>query len=99
MLGTALKGIFMLNGNAFSDESVRIVFVNNIFLIAVSILACTPIIPAIGRYFERKRVASQNKPALALYDFSTAIIPVCLVAISALALVGDSYNPFLYFRF
>lgn len=99
MLGTALKGIFTLNGNAFSDESVRIVLINNILLIAVSILACTPIIPAIGKYFERKRVASKSKPALALYDFSTAIIPVCLVAISALALVGDSYNPFLYFRF
>ena len=27
------------------------------------------------------------------------ILPVCLLAVSVLFLIGDSYNPFLYFRF
>ena len=27
------------------------------------------------------------------------VLPVCLLAVSVLFLIGDSYNPFLYFRF
>jgi hypothetical protein len=34
-----------------------------------------------------------------VYDAATAILPVGLLFLSLLSLVGDSFNPFLYFQF
>ena len=67
----------------------------------MSVLACTPIIPAIGRFFESRRAAATGKTPAAVfaYDAVTAVLPVILVLLSTLALIGDSYNPFLYTRF
>ena len=77
-------------------------FLNNIFLLAVSVLACTPLCPAIGKFFARRREEKSGTAscaAVGVYDALTAIVPVGLVGLSLLALVGNSYNPFLYFRF
>ena len=102
MLFTACRGIFTLNGNAFLDMTARTVFLNNIFLLAISILACTPLCPAIGKFFARRREENSgtaSRAVVGVYDALTAIVPVGLVGLSLLALVGNSYNPFLYFRF
>jgi alginate O-acetyltransferase complex protein AlgI len=40
-----------------------------------------------------------GKVAVTVYDAVTAVLPVLLVFLSLLCLVGDSYNPFLYFQF
>ena len=99
MLGTAIAGIFCGNGNPFVDLAVETKLLGNIFFLAVSVLACTPIIPAIGRFFEKKRAEGKGKAAVAVYDAVTAILPVGLLLLSLLSLVGDSFNPFLYFQF
>jgi alginate O-acetyltransferase complex protein AlgI len=39
------------------------------------------------------------KAIVFVYDIICAIIPVILIVVSAMALAGDSYNPFLYFQF
>ena len=105
-LWIAFKGLFTLNGNALTDLSVQSEFLNHVVFLAVAVLACTPILPAIGRAFEslREKVASReaggaSKVAVAVYDVVTAVIPVGLVFLALLCLVGDSYNPFLYFQF
>ncbi len=107
MLGTAVSGIFGGNGNQFMDLTVETKFMGNIFFLAVAILACTPVVPAIGRFFEKlragtvteKRASGTSRAAVLAYDLVTAILPVGLVFLSVLALVGDSFNPFLYFQF
>jgi alginate O-acetyltransferase complex protein AlgI len=99
MLGTAIAGIFCGNGNPFVDMAVKTKFLGNIFFLIVAILACTPIVPAIGRFFEKKRAAGQSPALVAVYDAATAILPVGLLFLSLLSLVGDSFNPFLYFQF
>lgn len=103
MLGTALKGIFCANGNAFFDLTVKSKLLGNIFFLAVAILACTPIVPAIGRFFAKKRdtsgVCGGTRAAMVAYDIVISILPVALLFLSVLALVGDSFNPFLYFQF
>ena len=99
MLGTAIAGIFCGNGNPFVDMAVKTKFLGNIFFLIVAILACTPIVPAIGRFFEKKRAAGQSPALVAVYDAVTAILPVGLLFLSLLSLVGDSFNPFLYFQF
>lgn len=100
---TAFKGLFTLNGNMFTNLTVQTTFTGNVIFLAVAILACTPIIPAIGRTFERLREKKQangiSRTCIVAYDLVTALIPVGLVFLSLLCLVGDSYNPFLYFQF
>ncbi len=105
MLGTAVKGIFCGNGNRFWDLTVETKLMGNLFFLAVAILACTPLMPAVGRFFERLRERGKDEgsqgssAAVVAYDLATAILPVALVFLSLLALVGDSFNPFLYFQF
>ena len=68
-------------------------FKNNVFFLAVAILACTPVIPSISKLFARTKVSSR------IWEVASAVTPALLIIISALALAGDSYNPFLYFQF
>ena len=105
-LVTAVKGLFTLNGNPLSDMAVKSQFLGNIVFLGVCVLACTPILPALGKAFEklRERCGGQGshgfaKVAVGVYDVVTAVVPVALVFVALLALVGDSYNPFLYFQF
>ena len=50
-LGTSLKGMFGLNGNGFMDMATSIQIKNNIFLLIFCIIASTPLIKYIGRFF------------------------------------------------
>lgn len=92
-LGQAVANIFTSNGNGFSDISTNLTFKNNIFFILAAILACTPIIPAISS------LCQKNKTAEKIHTVIGTVMPAVLIIISALALAGDSYNPFLYFQF
>jgi hypothetical protein len=42
---------------------------------------------------------AKSAPVNVVANAAAAVIPAVLVILSALALIGDSYNPFLYFRF
>ena len=66
-------------------------------MIAASVLACTPIFKNLADRL--KFGALKSRGALAVYSVAQFIVPAVLLIISAAALVGDSYNPFLYFRF
>ncbi len=99
MLSTAVQGIFGGNGNAFWSLTVESKLLGNLCFLAVAIMACTPIVPAIGRRMEALRESGKATAAVTVYDAVTAILPVGLLFLSVLALVGDSFNPFLYFQF
>ncbi len=92
-LGRAIGNIFTSNGNGFSDISTQLTFKNNVFFLIVAVLACTPIIPAITALCKKNKITARVHTAIG------AVIPAVLIFISALALAGDSYNPFLYFQF
>jgi len=101
----ALGALFMLNGNSFTDIAFETQAKGNIFFLAIAIIACTPIAPAISRAAENIREKKKEAKApllnvlIFIYDAACAVIPALLVVLSVLALVGDSYNPFLYFQF
>ena len=64
----------------------------------MSALACTPIVPWIGRKVGQY---AQTHPGLRRV-WETAVygmIPPLLLLLSTACLVGDSYNPFIYFQF
>ena len=97
LLGTAIKGLFGLNHNGFTSRSVSLLFKNNIFFILFAVVAVTPL----GKRV-RRALAEGGQKGGALYWVSAAweaVHPVLLLIVSAMALVGDSYNPFLYFQF
>ena len=93
-LGMALRGLFGC-GAAAAGMTVKISLKNNIFLLAAAGLACTPLASGL---WQRWRATERPllRGAAAVWE---VIHPVVLLLLSAMALAGDSYNPFLYFQF
>ena len=94
LLWDMIKGLLCLNGNAFFDLSAQTALTGNCFFLIISILACFPIIPRLTKLRDAK-----SAPVYYVANAVAAIAPAILIILSALALIGDSYNPFLYFRF
>ncbi len=100
LAGTALAALFGF-GNGFCDMAASTTFVNNVFILMLCVLACTPVVPLLSG---KLRTARQGRGPLSVVcavaaDCIGAVAPAVLLVLSALALVGNSYNPFLYFRF
>ena len=95
-LGNVLSGMFGF-GHMAGNLSTLYTLLNNIFLLIISIIAVFPIgknLRMAAYHYENKR---KKVPTLLYY--LDAVTPVILILLSLLALVGDSYNPFLYFQF
>lgn len=97
VLGTMLKGMIGLNGNGFFDTSTSIILQNNLYLLIFCIIASTPLLRNLGTYVKRLHLINHRIPHI-VYAYD-AVIPAVLLVLSLLALVGNSYNPFLYFQF
>ena len=93
-----LKSLFGLNGNPLTGFSVDIEFRSHMYLLAASVVAATPLM-RILRFQAERRI--QNAPALNfLWNvIFYSILPIILLLLSTASLVGDSYNPFIYFQF
>lgn len=91
------KGIFGFGGHAFWNVETRAIVVPRIAVLVFSIIASTPIFKIIGEKFYALSFGSGV--ATVFYGIGKIVIPVVLLLLSAAALAGDSYNPFLYFRF
>ena len=97
---TALRGLFGLNGAGLTNFSTYLSLKNNIFFLAFCVIACTPL----GRNLRALLKSRAEKPngglIFRLIDSAWEILhPVLFLILSAMALAGESYNPFLYFRF
>ena len=96
-LGAILKGMFGLNGNGFLDMSTSITIQNNIYLLIFCIIASTPLLKWVHSYMQRLQELRRRIPYV-VYAYDLAVSPILLI-LSLMALVGNSYNPFLYFQF
>ena len=97
LLGTAIKGLFGLNGNGFTSAAVGLLFKNNVYFLLFAAVACTPL----GR-LAHTVLRNLGRRSDILYWVGAAwdvMCPVLCLVLSAMALAGDSYNPFLYFQF
>lgn len=95
---TVFKALFGLNGNAASDFVTGTLLRNNVFLLAVSLIACTPAVKTLGNLITRR--SGRSKRTAKLWDACRyCVVPVALLLLSTAALVGDSYNFFIYFQF
>ena len=95
---TVFKGMFGANGNRFSDFPTVTILKNNYVLLIFCVVAATPLFKIITdkvlEKTENNRVL-HCAASIVLYG----LIPAALLLLSTAALVGNSYNPFMYFRF
>ena len=94
LLGTAVKGLFGLNHNGFTSGAVSLLFKNNLFFLIFSAIACTPL----GRWLRSGlRAMGEGGGLFGAIDAAWDVLhPAVLLILAAMALVGDSYNPFLF---
>lgn len=95
---TMVRSLFGANGNALVSFTSETIVKNNIFLLAVSIFACLPVMKSLrksGERFCREHGGLRVVWNVVVYS----VIPIALLLLSTAALVGDSYNPFIYFQF
>lgn len=99
LLLALLRTMFGLNGSAFSDFVSVTVLENNMFLLIAAAVCSTDLLK---RLTERLTLRARERGGTALLVWDsvrTCVVPVILLLLSTCALVGDSYNPFIYFRF
>ncbi len=94
---TVLRGMFGMNGNVFTNFETNTLTASNAFVLLFCIIVSTPIVRKIGSLI---RYTYMNKKIVTvIYTVGRIAIPLMLLLFSTAALVGDSYNPFLYFQF
>lgn len=94
-LGGYFAVMFGLSGNAISDPQLSITLMNNLFWLVVAVLFCMPITQLVKRWAQAQR----SEGVRAGISIVNAIMNIMLLFVCTAMLVGDSYNPFLYFRF
>lgn len=82
--------------NGFVSLTQRTIVINYIVLLAVGIIASLPIVPCVKKLALK---ASRPLAGRIAVDLLSVIYVAAVLFISTAALVGNSYNPFLYFRF
>jgi len=99
-MGQGLRFLGVMFGNAasFTNSEVSIIFRSNAVFLAIAAIASTPL--AVRLYGAIKDYFSDNRARVAFMDYVFKPVLNILVLVLSLAfLVGQSYNPFLYFRF
>lgn len=93
-----VKSLFGLNGNAFTNLETNTIILNNFIFFIVVIIAVTP---AVKMLANKIRSFGVNKEVAFVYFYNVlnVVIPVVLLFLSTVCLIGNSYNPFIYFRF
>lgn len=87
-----IKILFGFTNNEFTNNELKLVFINNIYWILIAIVASTPIYPYLKQYIGQSRIKSFGQVVEVLLN---AVIMICCTSM----LIASSYNPFLYFRF
>ena len=96
-LGIFLSRLFTFAGNDFFNLKGKLLFNQNLIFFLFSWIASMPVVPQI-----RKRLPglqSYRFRATKFYVIGSSVSILLLLLICTASLVGDSFNPFLYFRF
>ena len=101
-LTRVLSIMFGLGGASIYTETVGITMMNNLLLLTVCVIGCTPLPRLLGLIFNSftgmektaHSAALQRTGAILIFLFDIAVIFMATVS-----LVGSNYSPFLYFRF
>lgn len=93
-----LKTMFGISTQTWINTDFSVFFANNVILFGIAVVACIPIKQLLKQLVSRL----DEKKSAAAIRWAKTIIPAAnlvLLAVSTILLVGQTYNPFLYFRF
>lgn len=94
-----LKGylgiMFGFSGNPLTEISLSAAVFNNLFWIILAVLFCMPIVPLVKRVL----LKYQDIEAKISTHYLMCLINLVQILVCTALLVGQSYNPFLYYRF
>ena len=93
-LGYLLSVMFGRSGAALTDLQLTITIQNNIFWLIAAAVFCIPITK-----FVKAKVQTLPEEKQAICHGCAAVMNVAILFLCTALLVGQSYNPFLYFRF
>lgn len=93
---TFVKSLFGLMGNPLTDTMIGATLLNYLFLLIVAVLFCAPVAPRIKAWAQQK--CQTRSGGILVYSVALCM-NVALLCICSILLVGQTYNPFLYFRF
>ena len=96
-LTAVFAGMFGGSGAGLTNLAVHTVFLQNIFLLAFCIVACTSLGAWIHTWLFTR--SARGGAWLLLYNATEFLTPALLFILGVAALAGASYNPFIYFRF
>lgn len=96
-LFNCLKMMFFMAEAPLYDQLTSSVLSNHIYLILLAVVISTPI----SRYLEAGSQVLAQKNALSMVSITTLVtlFQMALLVISTLLLVGQTYNPVIYYRF
>jgi alginate O-acetyltransferase complex protein AlgI len=96
-LKECLKAMFMLTNLPLTDELTKSAFLNNVYLIVIAVIIAMPIY----RLISEKAVKLERRSPVnfVLIKSAQTVLTAVLLIISSVMLVGQTYNPFLYFRY
>lgn len=109
-LGQFLLCLFGLNGNSFSDALFEGTLRGHIYIVLLAVVAATPVLQLIKKAYVRicaigrkeqpdgTVVYTTRVPATVAYVVKSIVL-IALLLICTAMLSGQSYNPFIYFRF
>ena len=86
-----------LDENPIINMEVKVNIQNNLFFMIAAVIACTPLLK--NAYHKGRKKFGRILAVRYIYMGIEVAGPVILVILAAMALVGNSYNPFLYFQF
>ncbi len=94
---TVVRGLFGGNGNPLTDFQSVVEGKSSMFLLAFCVVASTPVFRTLRLRWAEKAVSGAGKTFYQAVVYG--ILPAAMLLVSTAGLVGNSYNPFLYFKF
>ena len=100
-LWIVLQGMVGLTSGGLIDLATQTTFLENIFLLIVSCIACAPLGKALQEWLTAKAEGDGAGAAACrvIVGVSDMLVPVVCLVLSAIALAGASFTPFIYFKF
>lgn len=96
-LRIVISGMIGFAKGGFVSLQVKTQFLQNVFFLIVSGMACTSLSKELRKYLYN--FSQQNTIGYWMYNMVEIVTIPMLLILSVLALIGNSYNPFLYFQF
>jgi len=96
---TFLRVMFALNGQPLTNLTLSIHVASNALFLLVAVVACTPQTKIVHTWLSQEKNPERLSPAFVYREVFTPLLTLALFTLSTALLIGQSYNPFLYFRF